>query len=60
MSIAEAYAQNFWQMGNIITGFAVTEALLVILYIGSVNPRFERNVSRHRGLAATLKVSPII
>jgi hypothetical protein len=29
MSITETYAQNLWQLGNIMTGFAVTEALVV-------------------------------
>jgi hypothetical protein len=35
MTIAETYAQNFWQLGNILTGFAITEVLVVALAIGS-------------------------
>ena len=34
-NIEEAYANNFWQLGNLITGFGATEALLVTLAVAS-------------------------
>jgi hypothetical protein len=53
MGVREIYAQNFWQIGNLITGFSVTEALVMILAIGST-PWFENKVRDHRWAAMVL------
>src|ERR1700686_964083 len=47
MAIAETYAQNFWQIGNVTAGFAIAQALVVILAMGT-SAHFESRVHKYR------------
>jgi hypothetical protein len=35
MSLREDYAKQYWQLGNIITGFSVVQVLATLLYFGT-------------------------
>lgn len=48
MSITEEYSNNFWQLGNLITGFAIAYAMLAIFYISSA---IAHNLIEHRPAA---------
>jgi hypothetical protein len=55
MSIQETCANNFWQLENLITGFAVTEALVVTLAVASRTGELVRNLDHvYRRRAASL------
>ncbi len=43
MTLSETYAQNYWQLANLITGFAVAEVLATLFAVGS-NADFRKGV----------------
>jgi hypothetical protein len=43
MELREVYAENFWQLANLITGFAIAEVLATLFAVGS-NPVFAKGV----------------
>jgi hypothetical protein len=45
------YAQNLWQIANIIVGFSVAQ-LLVVLIGMATNPSFDSMVLQHKWIAA--------
>jgi hypothetical protein len=55
MPVIELYVQNFWLLANLITGFAITQALVIILAI-EMSPRLKVEVSKHRWVAMALAI----
>lgn len=49
MTLQEEYAQNYWQLANIVTGFAVAEVIGTLFAIGS-STIFAEGVRRSRYL----------
>jgi hypothetical protein len=49
MALKEEYAQNYWQLGNLITGFAVAEVLATLFAIGNA-PVFARGIWEWRNV----------
>ncbi len=58
MSIAETYAQNFWQIANVTAGFAIAQVLVVILAMGT-SSHFEARVHKYRIPAMELIVGAL-
>jgi hypothetical protein len=54
--ILELYMQNFWLLGNLITGLAIIQALVIILAI-EMSPRLKVEVSRHPWVAMGLTIA---
>ncbi len=47
-SVEEDYAKNFWQLGNIVAGFAAVQALVTINAIASGTGVFAQNIIKYR------------
>lgn len=53
MALKEEYAQNYWQLANLITGFAIAEVLATLFAIGN-SPAFAKGIRDWRPVVVLL------
>jgi len=53
MTLKEEYAQSYWQLANLVTGFAIAEALATLFAVGN-GPRFAEGIRQWRWVVIPL------